>query len=237
MCTVSFLPTADGFRLAMNRDEKRNRVSAQPPRLAIFGATRALLPREPNGGTWIAVNEVGICFALINWHTVEREPRAAVESRGLVVEALASVPRIAAVPPILRGLPLPSLRPFRLIAIAAAEKRVVAWHWDLRQLRRRECGWKLRHWFSSGFDEPQAELVRATVCAALRAAPDPAALRRLHRSHAPERGPFSICMHRADAATVSYTEVVVAPRKVMMRYQSGAPCAKRSATEKRLARL
>ena len=30
-------------------------------------------------------------------------------------------------------------------------------------------------------------------------------LRRLHRSHLPERGPFSICMHRSDAATVSYT--------------------------------
>jgi len=45
-----------------------------------------------------------------------------------------------------------------------------------------------------------------------------------HASHAPEIGPYSICMHRNDAATVSYTEVVVSRRITRMRYQSGSPC-------------
>jgi len=31
-------------------------------------------------------------------------------------------------------------------------------------------------------------------------------------------------MHRDDAATVSYTEVVVSRRITRMRYQSGSPC-------------
>ena len=49
-------------------------------------------------------------------------------------------------------------------------------------------------------------------------------LRRLHRSHSPKAGPFSTCMHRADAATVSYTEVTVSGREALIRYHAGAPC-------------
>jgi len=50
-------------------------------------------------------------------------------------------------------------------------------------------------------------------------------LRRLHRSHLPERGPFSICMHRSDAATVSYTEVAVSGQRATMRYKLGPYCS------------
>jgi len=52
-------------------------------------------------------------------------------------------------------------------------------------------------------------------------------LRKLHRSHAPKRGPFSICMHRPDAVTVSYTEITVSRQRATMRYKSGASCSNR----------
>ena len=87
MCTVSFLPSADGFRLAMNRDEKRVRAIAQPPRVVKVGHRSAILPREPTGGSWISLNDAGVCLALINWHTIEREPRGVASSRGQIVEA------------------------------------------------------------------------------------------------------------------------------------------------------
>jgi hypothetical protein len=51
-------------------------------------------------------------------------------------------------------------------------------------------------------------------------------LRRLHCSHSPRIGPFSTCMHRADAATVSYTEITVSPRDAVMHYYAGSPCQK-----------
>jgi hypothetical protein len=50
-------------------------------------------------------------------------------------------------------------------------------------------------------------------------------LRELHRSHTPKRGPFSVCMHRADASTVSYTEVAVSDHRATMRYKPGPACA------------
>jgi Transport and Golgi organisation 2 len=49
-------------------------------------------------------------------------------------------------------------------------------------------------------------------------------LQKLHKSHDPEPGPYSICMHRPDAATVSYTQVEFTPREISMVYVAGPPC-------------
>ena len=89
MCTVSFLPKAQGFYLAMNRDEKLERSTALPPKIVDLASRRVILPREPTGGTWISANDAGVCLALINWHRVAREPKHDVISRGEVVRELA----------------------------------------------------------------------------------------------------------------------------------------------------
>jgi len=47
--------TAWVFYLAMNRDEKFTRSTAPATGdLSIFADRRAIFPREPEGGTWIA---------------------------------------------------------------------------------------------------------------------------------------------------------------------------------------
>src|SRR5262249_2333428 len=88
----------------------------------------------------------------------------------------------------------------------------------------RKHSWSPQHWFSSGFDERKAESVRGGICEK-RIANGIDELRALHRSHEPRRGPFSICMHRDDAATVSYTEITVEDHAVTMRYKAGSPCS------------
>jgi hypothetical protein len=72
-------------------------------------------------------------------------------------------------------------------------------------------------------DDPGRESARAGVNAAGYSLNW---LRQLHRSHSPKRGPFSICMHRRDASTVSYTEVAVSKKRATMRYKSGPCCSK-----------
>src|SRR5260370_37541200 len=62
MCTISFVPKLRGFYLALNRDEKFTRSTALPPAIVDLADRRAIFPREPNGGTWIAANDVGVCF-------------------------------------------------------------------------------------------------------------------------------------------------------------------------------
>lgn len=229
MCTVSFLPRPNGFYLAMNRDEKRTRSSALPPAIADLTICRAIFPREPNGGTWISTNDAGVCLALINWHRIDRDPTKAVVSRGQVVETLANKSSVAEIGAALRKLPLRKLRPFRLIAIVPSDKTLTEWRWNLERLSARKHMWQCQHWFSSGFDERRAEFERSRICELAQKQESAGSLgwlRRLHRSHSPKRGPFSICMHRSDAATVSYTEVEVTNRHAMMRYKSGSSCSK-----------
>src|SRR6266566_6653524 len=247
MCTVSFLPSPQGFYLAMNRDEKRDRFAALPPEIVEFENHRVLFPREPTGGTWISANDAGVCLALINWHRIKREPNNGVHSRGEVIRKLVGISTSDEISTAVKKLPLRKLRPFRLIAIVSAENRVIEWRWNLNRLSVRKHSWESRHWFSSSFDEPRAEVERAKVCASFVAGGDDPGkgetsqrragtgvnaagysvkwLRQLHRSHAPKRGPFSICMHRPDAATVSYTEVSISASRATMRYKAGPCCS------------
>jgi len=212
----------------MNRDEKRSRAAAVPPSIVDVNSARAIFPREPNGGTWIAANDGGVCVALINWYRINREPGRDVMSRGQVVRELAGKSTTAEIAEAVMNLPLHRLRPFRLIAVVPLEQRVTEWRWNLEQLIARKHDWQMQHWFSSGFNEERAERERERVCTAARDRRSLAGLRQLHRSHRPKRGPFSICMHRDEAATVSYTEVAVSRRRATMRYKPGPCCSNRS---------
>lgn len=236
MCTVSFVPNRYGFYLAMNRDEKRSRETALPPSIVDLAACRAIFPREREGGTWIAANDASVCIALINWHRIKRKPRGLALTRAMVVETLAGKLSSEEIHSAIKKLPLRELRPFRLIAVVPSEQSVTQWRWDLRHLTTRKHLWEKQHWFSSGLDEGIAERERRRVCKQDRELDfSIAALRRLHRSHKPSRGAFSICMHRPDAATVSYTEVCATDKAVLMRYAEGPPClAKLGITRKLL---
>ena len=237
MCTVSFVPTSRGFYLAMNRDEKRERFAALLPEVVELESHRSIFPREPTGGTWISVNDAGVCLALINWHRIRRKPKTDILSRGLIVRELAGEISAHQIAKSVKRLPLRKLPPFRLIVIASDQKHVTELRWNLQRLTKCNHGWQRQHWFSSGFDEPRAEIERARTCGSANAkasGPTLKQLRKLHRSHAPKRGPFSICMHRADAATVSYTEVSVTEKSISMRYADGPPCIARCAGTKRL---
>jgi len=221
----------------MNRDERRVRAAALPPAIVDLDEGRAIFPREPNGGTWISANDAGVCIALINWHYIEREPAGEIVSRGEITRALVGKSSTREIANALAALPLRKLRPFRVIAIVPSQKAVTEWRWNLERLSARKHPWRLQHWFSSGLDEQRAELERRQICNIAKKRSSVTTLswlRRLHRSHAPKRGPFSICMHRPDAATVSYTEVAISDRRVIMRYKPGSSCSGKSTIAKSL---
>ncbi len=228
MCTVSFLPKRSGFMLAMNRDEQVSRPRALPPRPHQTGFHKSLYPSEKSGGTWIGVNDAGLSMALINWYAKPQRDRALCVSRGIVVPHLLAADNLAEIGVFFSDLPLAQINPFRLIAISAGERKIREWRWDGKVLKSSAHAWTRRHWFSSGYDEALVNRKRASVVrAAAASAQTPAWLRKLHRSHLPERGPFSICMHRAEAQTVSYAEITVTGRKAGMIYTAGSPCTKK----------
>ena len=227
MCTVTFIARRRGYALGMNRDEQLARVMALPPARHRLGRRDALFPSEPGGGTWMGVNDAGAALALINWYSITARVAGQAVSRGDVVKLALVSDSSACVDATLPESRLARVNPFRLIGVFPADKTIVEWRWNLQRLDRLDHPWRTHTWISSGFDEPGAQRVRGrTVADALGQSSVGSAdwLRRLHRSHAPERGPYSICMHRSDAATVSYTEVTVSRHSATMRYTSGAPC-------------
>ena len=229
MCTVTFIPRQTGYYLAMNRDEQLSRIAGLAPARRTMAGRTVISPREPGGGTWIAMNDSGSTVALINWYSANARVSGHAVSRGEVVDATSTGTSPDSVQALLAGLPLDRINPFRLIGIFPGEHGISEWTWDLKNLVQKKHRWKTRQWASSGFDERSAQRIRnQTFRKAQRQISTGTLdwLRRLHRSHSPGEGPFSVCMHRKDAATVSYTEIAVQSRRMAMHYHAAAPCHK-----------
>jgi hypothetical protein len=224
MCSVSFLPRDDGYDLAMNRDESRQRVAGLPPEIRVERQRRILAPSEPGGGTWIGVNEFANTLALVNWYSKKRTPASVPLSRGEVVRRLLPFESLQDLRIELMAFDLGPVQPFRLISVSCPEKNLTEWQWDGHKLEEVPCDWERHHWFSSAYDETQAERIRQATCDQVRALDSFSDLCCFHASHHPEPGPFSLCMHRPDASTVSFTGVSVRSAMAEMRYVAGPPC-------------
>ena len=225
MCTLSFLPKNDGYIVAMNRDEQLSRLIALPPAIHASARSKAIYPLDVEGGTWIAVTESGTTWALLNRNSTLADTKKC--SRGeIILAALQSANELKAVEE-LKSQILDEVLPFRLVMLSETTKQVREWIWDGHGIASIPHPWQGHHWFSSGQSDELASEIRGRTFA--ESCANPAAdsiewLREMHRSHAPERGAFSVCVHRPDARTVSYTEVLVSRRKAIMRYIPGAPC-------------
>ncbi len=230
MCTLTFIPDGEDFIVGMNRDEQRSRTLALPPKVHTRDNLLAVYPSEPSGGTWIAANQSGIVLSLLNWYAVDsRQLTAKQKSRGDLIPELIFERELFGVTARLRKFDLAGVPPFRLVGISRRQRTVCEWRWDGHNLVALVFSWTRKHWFSSSISDTTAEIHRGATCTA--AAPtanprDPFWLDALHRSHCPASGPYSICVHRHDAATVSYTKVSFVTGSLSMAYVSGSPCEK-----------
>ena len=217
----------------MNRDEQKTRPRALPPKRHKAGTRSALYPSEKSGGTWIGVNDAGLTLALINWYAKPQRDHSLCLSRGIVIPHLLAATGMKEVSERMESLDLPRLNPFRLIAISVGERKIREWRWDGTVLMSKRHAWTRRHWFSSGYDEALVSRKRAPLVREITETPG--AIRKLHRAHVPERAPFSVCMHRDVAETVSYTEIAVTKKEARLRYAAGAPCSTKMGAPRALA--
>jgi len=232
MCTLSFIPTADGYLAGMNRDELLTRPVARPPERLTLAGMQVIQPSEPSGGTWIACNSRGVLLALLNRNGLDGNVLSAkTASRGVVIPQLIWQSDSAAAHTRLGQMRLEGLLPFRLIGVFPEEAAVVEWRWDGNCPERSAYTWKRQHWFSSSLSDASAGERRGRAFAEAAKVPDAGSqrwLRALHKSHVPVAGAYSICVHRPDAATVSYTEVYSVGDQTSMDYFPGSPCRHRS---------
>jgi hypothetical protein len=224
MCTVSWLPLEDGYAVCFNRDERHSRAPALPPAPREGGGVRYLAPLDGDfGGTWLAANEFGVTLCLLNRYRVPGyEPPAHPLSRGLLVLELAGSTSAREALTVLEDRPLDRVQPFSLVALEPGQAaRVVAWDGVvLTGLTHRCPGLILT---SSSVTEPEVGAARRAAFKALEHV-TPEGLTALHRSHLPTRGRCSVCMHREDAETRSFSQVTVGADRITLVHVPDAPC-------------
>jgi hypothetical protein len=228
MCTLSFVPRRAGYGVGMNRDEMRLRPPALFPRIYERDQMLAAYPSEPEGGTWIAVNGSGVLLALLNWNL--HSPGTGVSkqrSRGELIPELIFQDGLESAEIVLEPRRLAGVLPFRLVGVDPQRRSIREWRWDGGTVTTLRFPWMRRHWFSSSLSDSTAERQRGATCRIASATGNPGNfdwLAELHRSHRPTAGAYSLCVHRPDAATVSYTEAIFDTHYISMRYIDGSPC-------------
>lgn len=228
MCTLTVVTRNDAYLMAMNRDEKIARGAGFPPEIHELEGSRAIYPSDGDGGTWFASNDSGITLALLNWNTVAPHGMdAKTRSRGRVIPALIDSQSQSELHKVLDVSTFEGMMPFRLVGVFPSEQTIGEWRWGSKQLRFQAHAWESRHWFSSSLSDRQAESLRGAACRDAQDELDASSapwLRRLHASHAGGPGPFSLCVHRDDVKTLSYSEVMVTTGRIQMGHFLGSPC-------------
>jgi transport and Golgi organization protein 2 len=220
---------SDTYLMAMNRDEKITRGAGLFPEIHEFDNVRAIYPDGGDGGTWVATNEYGITFALLNWNDIAPRAIASVKtrSRGRVIPALIDSRSLWDLHGVFSVSNFTGMMPFRLVGVFPSEQEIWEWRWDATQVDFEVHAWESRHWFSSSLSDNRAKNARGAVCRSAQYESDAGSvpwLRRLHASHAGGPGPFSLCVHREDVKTLSYSEVIVTSEYIQMSHFRGSPC-------------
>lgn len=239
MCTVSWLRQQDGgYQLLCNRDEKRTRREASPPQVERWGEVSVMAPRDGEaGGSWIAVNDRGVSLCLLNG-SGPRQRNVPMESRGSLLLALSPARGAADACERAWQSDLARIAPFTLLALEPYQPASIL-EWDGERKTLLLQADSLLPLASSSVDAEaararrRAEFARLTRGGRIVTA---SALCAFHESHGGGASAFSPCMHRADAATVSFSWITVTRHWVDFFYAPGSPCELRPGQTTRLAR-
>lgn len=219
MCTVSWVMDRQSYTVLFNRDELKTRSQGLPPTIRNKYGVEFIAPSDPDGkGTWIGVNAHGFACCLLNQYSQAAPTLETTRSRGFIVESIvASASQNEALRK-LHDLQLGEWRPFLLLLFQSGTPPVLC-SWNATELVVSEA---VRSPItSSSFD---TEAVTQTRKNYFPGDVSIDTLESFHASHIPERGAYSVCMHRSDAETVSFSKIRVLPDAVEFEYCPASPC-------------
>lgn len=228
MCTVSWIHREDAYLLVFNRDELRTRKPASAPRIDSRNGIAFIAPIDgDHGGSWIAVNQFGLTLCLLNRFDDSLPANSGdYRSRGLLLRELVDCQDLTQVSERLSAESSAQHRPFTLVSLTTNQPAMMV-EWTGREKRVEANAERLMPIASSSLREGNVVLQRKQQFQDLAVAKgrvDADLLFEYHRTHLPERGPTSVCMHRADARTVSQSVLTVTKKSVEFAYHPNAPC-------------
>jgi hypothetical protein len=225
VCTVTVVPVPGGFRLACNRDERRDRPPAHVPALHALARRRAAFPVDPvGGGTWIGVNEAGLAAALLNRSSDPAIParRKAPRSRGLILPQVLECASLAEAIELTATLDACDFDRFRIVMAEHHGAAIVTSDGETLSVEAADlCRPMMLTSSSLGdalVDRPRRwlfERMFATDEGSWLSAQD-----RFHRHQWRSHPEISVRMERADARTVSHAVVQVVGRSIELRYRA-----------------
>ena len=226
MCTVTVIRQPDDLiRIAINRDEKRTRPTALPPRLKHFGERQAILPIDSAaGGTWAAVNDAGIAFVLLNQNP-DGGPDwtgSCRKSRGLIIPLLLHCDSVVEAMQTASYFKADQFGPFRLIVVDRGSIGQVDSDGFQHVAAINPLGDEPLMFTSSSLgdrlvDGPRRTLFESTSFHSARAQD------HFHRHIWPAAPHLSVCMTRDDARTVSFSIIELRSETVRFAYHADAP--------------
>lgn len=234
MCTLTWIKHPHHYEIFFNRDEQRTRLEAKTP--VFHKKTQSIYPIDPQGGgTWIGLHHTGISLALLNNYQAAQnfKPSSKTLSRGIIIPHLfefsADCLHLADSKTHLNELlqeavnefELDNMSPFHLILFHNSYEPVQI-SWNGLELMTTEV---LQPVTSSSFAFEEVSNQRIAQFNASVKTFD--YHQEYHASHSPEASAYSVCMHRSDAQTVSFTHIDTSTKT--LNYCPKSPCRLSSA--------
>jgi uncharacterized protein with NRDE domain len=225
MCTMTWVVKDGGYELFFNRDELVSRSRADLPSIQQVDDVQYLSPTDADaGGTWIAANQFGITACLLNHYEFEQiATYKQWTSRGEIIRSFATTENLGVVEQKFLEFELDDYRAFRMFVIdRAGNNRLCVWDGHQARIEFDVATPKS----SSSVDAKHVKSLRKQLFYELdlNNSKDSVQFIKYHSSHVPSKSIESVCMHRKDANTVSFSHVIVSAESVAFAYADGAPC-------------
>jgi uncharacterized protein with NRDE domain len=220
MCTLTYLPTQDGFVLTHSRDEDRHRPSSAHVHKGHAQGKTFHYPRDERaGGTWMSLHADGRAACLLNGGQVQYERAAAYPvSRGEIILQLWQYPDF---PRFFHQFDRTAYEPFTLVVWEA--ERLHALYHNPGEDDWQEYDPAGAHIWSSTRLYPGPERWKRAEnffhWRRLEKAPTPAKIRRLHLEGDPTQNVRPFTLHHKALRTVSLTQVTFQQAEKSLFYQ------------------
>jgi hypothetical protein len=171
------------------------------------------------------VNEFGVSVCLLNGKNAS-DRALAVRSRGLIVRDLIWADSARECALWLNQIDLSRVAPF-VVVLLQPEIPATIGEWDGESLTLVESADSYMPLTSSSYDPAGVREIRCNEFRAIARSSgrtDASVLRAFHCSHGSAASPYSVCMHRPDAQTVSFSQIFVTPEEIRFSYSPSAPC-------------
>lgn len=221
MCTATWSVEPGWATLRFNRDESKSRPTARPPSLLEGGPLKRLAPIDPaGGGSWLCLNERGLCCFLLNNYRASagREATEGRFSRGLLSLSLClEADRSGAE----RRLAAQSLKAFMPFILGLLDREGVSlFGWDGSELEALESGEGMITTSSYRSDDVEAYRRRRYRELAETARGQRETWRRtFHTETAHADSAFNPMMLRKDSRTHNLSTIRISERMASFRYE------------------